>query len=302
MRNNAPRPAHDPRIPTATNRRPPLSGKQSTPPSTRKERRTAERQGRFEADRDSRRNSAGSSGSGSKWINTRTMSIAGIAIGVLIVAVVAVGQLGDKATGRLKDPGIAYPAAIVNGDTLGAADAPVTLEVYEDYQCPVCAKYSLAVEPSVVNQYVIPGKVRIVHHDLGILGTGAADDESKLTAAGAYCAIDQGKYWEYAHWIYNNQDGENQGGFRRERLTQIAVAAGLDEGKFTSCLDSAPAKQTVEAASTEALSLGINQTPTFSIGGQLSPGLKSAAELGALIEAELAKQGGAPAGSPSTAP
>jgi protein-disulfide isomerase len=284
------------------NRRLPLSGKQTTPTTTRKERRAAERNSRFDAERDDRRKSAGSDGGGSKWINTRTMTIAGIAIGVLIVVVVAVGQLGGKASGRLDDPGIAYPAAIAAGTALGAADAPVTVDVYEDYQCPVCAKYSLAVEPSLVNQYVIPGKVRIVHHDLGILGTGRADDESKLTAAGAYCAVEQGKYWEYAHWVYNNQDGENTGGFRRERLTQIAVAAGLDEGKFTSCLDSAQAKQQVETASTEALNLGINQTPTFSIGGQLIPGLKSAAELGALIDAELAKQGGAPAASPSTAP
>ena len=54
-----------------------------------------------------------------------------------------------------------------------------------------------------------------------------------ITATGAYCANEQGKYWDYAHWIYNNQDGENQGGFSTERVTQIAVAAGVEEQAFT---------------------------------------------------------------------
>ena len=125
MRNNAPRPAHDPRIPTATNRRPPLSGNQSTPPTTRKERRAAERQDRFEAERDEPRNRGGSGGSGgSSSINTRTMTIVGVAVGVLIVVVVAAGQLGGRVTGRLKDPGFAYPAALLDGAALGSAARP----------------------------------------------------------------------------------------------------------------------------------------------------------------------------------
>ena len=68
------------------------------------------------------------------------MTIAGVVVGVLIVVVVAVGQLGGKASGKLQDPGIAYPAALLDGSNIGTADAPVTLEVYEDYQCPVCAQ------------------------------------------------------------------------------------------------------------------------------------------------------------------
>ena len=48
------------------------------------------------------------------------------------------------------------------------------MEVYEDYQCPVCGRYSLDVEPSLVNEYVAAGKLRIVHHDIDLLGRGDA--------------------------------------------------------------------------------------------------------------------------------
>ncbi len=232
------------------------------------------------------------------------MTIAAIAIGVVLVAIVAVGQLGNRTTvGTLKDPGFAYQAAILDGTTIGSSSAPVVMEVYEDYQCPVCARYSLEVEPSLVNKYVNAGVLRIVHNDIAFLGTGGAEDESKLTATGAYCANEQGVYWPYAHWIYNNQDGENQGGFNRERVTQIAVAAGVEEGAFSACQDSDAALAHVTASTTDALGIGINSTPTFRLnGGELIVGLKSAAELGALIEAEQAKAGGAPSASPSTNP
>jgi protein-disulfide isomerase len=231
------------------------------------------------------------------------MTIAGIAIGVLIVVLVAASQLGGRVTGRLDDPGFTYPAALMDGPNLGAAGAPVVMEVYEDFQCPVCASYSLDVEPTLVAQYVAAGTLRIEHNDMDLLGRGT--DESLNPALGAYCANEQGKYWPYAHWIYNNQDGENTGGFRMERVTQIAVAAGLDEAAFTSCVATAPAAQHVADTTAAGLGLGVNSTPTAFINGTPVVGLQPAAEYGRLIEAALAAASGAPASpaaSPSTTP
>jgi protein-disulfide isomerase len=232
-------------------------------------------------------------------INTRNMTIAGIAVGVLIVVVVAAGQLGGKSSGKLSDPSFAYPAALLDGPNAGTVGAPAVLEVYEDYQCPICAKYSLEVEPSLVNKYVAAGQLRIQHNDIAILGSGDASDESMITAKGAYCANEQGKYWPYAHWIYNNQIGENKGDFNRDRVTKIAVAAGVEEQAFSTCLDAGPALTHVGETTSKALGLGINSTPTMYLGGQQIVGLKSVAELSALIDAELAKASGAPAASPS---
>ena len=158
-------------------------------------------------------------------------------LGVLIVVVVAANQLGSRVTGTFDDPGINYPAALLDGRTIGNADAPVTLEVWEDYQCPVCARHTLSVEPLIVEQYVKPGILRIVKKDLAFLGRGGADDESRIAASGAVCSNQQDKYWDYTLWLYNNQDGENAGGFRRERVKAIAEAAGVDVTNWDTCID-----------------------------------------------------------------
>jgi protein-disulfide isomerase len=278
-------------------RRPPLSGKQPTPTTTRKERRAAERRDRFEAARDERKTRSGSGGGGS-FINTKTMTIVGVAVGVLIVAIVGVGQLGNRVTGRLADPQINYPAVVLDGTALGKADAPVVMEVYSDFQCPVCARHSLDVEPLLI-EYVNDGSLRIVHHDIDLLGRGT--DESRIPAVGAVCANDQGKYSSYSHWIYNNQQGENAGGFRKERVIQIAAAAGLDEASFRTCLDTpAPAAEVAAITAKATGELGINSTPTMYLAGTKYVGLKSASDWAALIDAELARLN--PSAAPSVAP
>jgi protein-disulfide isomerase len=279
------------------NRRPPLSGKQPTTQTTRKERRAAERKDRFEAARDERKTRS-SSGGGSSFINTRTMTILGVAVGVLIVLFVGINQLGNR--DKLVDPGLAYQASIIDGQTLGKADAPLTMEVYGDFQCPICARHSLDVEPTLVAKYVMAGQLRIVHHDIDLLGRGG--DESKIPAIGAYCANEQGKYWDYSHWIYNNQDGENTGGFRKERVFRIAVAAGVDEAKLTTCYDDPAAAAEVAAVTAKAMGeLGIDSTPTVFLAGTKHVGLKSPTEWSSLIDTELAKlnASAAPSASPA---
>lgn len=289
-------------VPPKHDRRPPLSGKQQNPQSTRKERRAAERRDRFDVARDERRARATSqSGGRSSLLSTRNIMIGAVLVGVLIVAVVAVNQLGNRVTGTLSDPGTAYPAALLDGATIGTADAPVTLEVYEDFQCPYCAQYSLSTEPVLVSRYVQSGVLRIVHHDIAILGRGGADDESKLTATGATCADREDRYWDYAHWVYNNQDGENAGGFRRERLTAIAEAAGLERGAFSACLNDTTAIQEVADATTKATNLGINSTPTMYVNGKQITTTLSPDEIGAEIEAAAASAAPSPSGAASPA-
>jgi protein-disulfide isomerase len=215
------------------------------------------------------------------------MTVVGVVAGILVVVLVAANQLGSRVTGQLDDPGFTYPAELQVGMTLGSADAPVVMEVYSDYQCPVCARHALDVEPSLV-EYVDAGKLHIVHHEINLLGRGG--NESLIPAQGAFCANEQGKYWPYNHWVYENQSGENEGGFTTERVTQIAVAAGLDEGAFTSCLASQASLDFVDditdVATTE---LGVNSTPTSYLNGTQYIGLKSASDWRALIDAELAK-------------
>ena len=276
-----------------------LSSKQQDPPISRRDRRRADRHARYDTARDERRARASGVG-GSSFLSSRNLTIGAVIVGVVLIGFLAAGQLGNRATGTFIDPGIEYPVALVDGATIGVKDAPVTLEVYEDFQCPICARYSLTVEPQLVKDYVLPGTLRIVHHDIAILGNRTPEDESKLAAVGASCATDQNRYWDYSHRVYANQAGENSGGFARERLTAIAQAAGVDVSGFPACLEDSSRVVAVAQATGDAGTRGINGTPTMAINGQLlQPGIPPVDQLGALIEAAAAAASAGPSGSPS---
>ena len=294
----------DPNAPDpAPPRRRPLSGSKQPPkPTPRKERRAAERQqDRFEVARSDRKVKATApKKGGSSLVNSRTVTIGAVLIGVLIVALVAYSQLSGRVTDTLVDPAIAYPASIQHDNELGSSAAPVTLEVYDDFQCPYCAKSALDTEPAIVSTYVIPGKVRIVHHDFEWIGAGSGGRESRLASAGAICAIGQGKYWDFEHWTFANQLGENVGSFTRERLIRIATAAGLDPAAFGTCIDSADTLAQVDAntAKFTPIVAANGGTPMFFINGAFAvAGYQTPSAMGALLDAALAGGSAAPASS-----
>ena len=139
---------------------------------------------------------------------------------------------------------------------LGNPMAPVTLIVYEDFQCPFCAKLFHETEKNIIDTYVRDGSVRFVYRDFAFLG-----GESVRAAEAARCAAEQGKFWEYHDFLFNNQDGENQGGFADLKLKSFAKTLGLDTNQFNSCFDSNKYESAVIAAKNEGNAAGVSGTP-----------------------------------------
>ena len=221
-------------------------------------------------------------------------------IGIVIIGVLLVTQgTAPKSidTSDIKASVVQVPVDLVDGRTLGKADAPVTLEVWSDYQCPVCGQFAELVEPSLVRTYVETGMLRIVDHDAAFQGqrSSSSYDESVESAAGARCAAEQGLYWQFNNLLFANQVGENEGAFRDERLRAIATKAGLDVVAWDACRATGEQQAAVRAETDAAVKAGVGATPTMSLNGQVLVGLRSAAEFGALIEAAA----GNPVPSPS---
>jgi protein-disulfide isomerase len=256
--------------------------KASNVPQTRRARRAAER----EAGHSSRRRSASRSGRSPLLLITAIVGGVGIVVlGGLIL--LGGGSGATDATSALLTPRTPTPVALADGRAVGKADAPVTLEVWTDFQCPVCGQFATTVEPALMTKYVTPGVLRIVHHDAAFQGakSTASYDESVEAGAGARCAADQGGYWPYQDWTFANQSGENEGAYAATRLTAIATAAGLDIGAWQACVATGSAQRAVRAETSQAVAAGVNATPTMTINGQTIVGLRSVADLGALIEA-----------------
>jgi protein-disulfide isomerase len=224
-----------------------------------------------------------------------TVIVGGIGVVVLAGLILLQGGSGGAdTTAALITPRAPTPVALADGRAVGKADAPVTLEVWTDFQCPICGQFAETVEPALMTRYVTPGVLQIVHHDAAFQGakSSAPYDESVEAGAGARCAADQGRYWPYQDWVFANQAGENEGAYAATRLKAIAAAAGLDIGTWQACIATGDAQTAVRAETAQAVAAGVNATPTMSINGQTIVGLRSVTELSALIEAAAAPPSG----------
>ena len=93
----------------------------------------------------------------------------------------------------------------------------VTIIEYADFQCPFCGKFFKETEETLIKDYLQAGKIRFVYRDFAFLGA-----ESVQAAQAARCAGEQGKFWEYHDYLFNHQNGENQGNFSDLYLKSFA--------------------------------------------------------------------------------
>jgi protein-disulfide isomerase len=185
-------------------------------------------------------------------------------VGVALVAILIMLNQPKSSGLTLIPPGDPTPASIVDGRSLGPATAPVTLDAYEDFQCPSCGLYSRGMEPRLITDYVLGGRLRIVFHDFAFIG-----QESQDAAAAARAAGLQGAFWPYHDWLFANQNGENKGGFRREVLVEIARRVGLDVARFERDLDDPATATAVRAETATGDSVPVNGTPTLVVNGKV---------------------------------
>jgi protein-disulfide isomerase len=167
---------------------------------------------------------------------------------------------------------------------LGKADAPVTLEMFGDFQCPVCGQFARTIEPAFFPKYVDTGKVKFVWRDYAWIG-----DESFVAAQAARCAGQQGHFWAFHDYLFAHQHGENLGDFTQANLEQFAGDLGLDTGAFSTCMGSGKEYQSIKASVGYGLGLGVDVTPAFLINGDLRIGAPPLNRLEALMEYYLAR-------------
>jgi protein-disulfide isomerase len=217
------------------------------------------------------------------------------ATAVLIgLAIIVFARPPAPTTGELITPPTSYPAELVNGEALGVAAAPVVMEVYSDFQCPACKLFATQHMSLLMSEFVRPGTLRIEARDIDIL-SGTAANESLELAAGAACAVSQGKYWRFHDYIFWNQGRENQGDHSAAFITGIADAVGVDRVAWDACFAKPETRTAITSRTQTAIGAGINSTPTLVVNGQMIRGVPDYDQLAALIR-QLAAS---PAPSPS---
>lgn len=175
-----------------------------------------------------------------------------------------------------------------NRTALGNPQAPVVVEVFEDFQCPACRRFTESIEPVILQTYVATGQVRYVFMQYPFIG-----NESVQAAKASLCAADQDRFWEYKQVLFANQAGENVGGYLDNRLVAFAGSIGLNEGDFRSCLASDRHNDTITAEFQRGVELGTTGTPSVFVNEEhVAPGfVPSVEQLSTAIDAALAATG-----------
>ncbi len=143
----------------------------------------------------------------------------------------------------------------------------------------------LAVEPEIVEQYVRPGKVRLVFRD--VLNHGERSERASEAAA---CAGQQGRFWQMHALLFENQDSvwaTANDGLVGLMLNFAAQLEGLDQAALAQCLNDRITLPALQAADAEQRARGITSQPIFEIGAQRLVGLQSFDALAAVIEEAL---------------
>ena len=168
-------------------------------------------------------------------------------------------------------------AVAAEDPALGAANAPVTLVEFSDFQCPFCQR----VAPTLKQLKATYGdKLRIVWKDFPL--TSIHPEAFKAAEAGN-CAREQGKFWEFHDRLFANQQA-----LQPEALKEHAAAVGLDAAAFSACLDTAKHSDRVQQQIATGSRLGINSTPAVFINGRQITGAQPYEVFASIIDEELA--------------
>ena len=159
---------------------------------------------------------------------------------------------------------------------LAVDPAPVSIEVFSDFQCPYCARFAQPVhELSTKGVPGVKAQVKFRHFPLSFHA------DAQLASQAATAAGKQNKFWEMHDLLF-----ANQAALKRADLLTYAGKLGLDQPRFAKDLDSDDVKKQVAADQAEGARLKVNGTPTFFIDGKEYSGARTYDQLKELIGGE----------------
>ena len=160
--------------------------------------------------------------------------------------------------------------------------AKVVIVEYSDFECPFCGKHHPTMQ-QIFDDYGDDIAWVYRHFPLSF------HPNAEPAALASECADEQGKFWEYADALFEQQDSLGD-----DTFLAIAGDLGLNTAKFQTCYDDAKYQDKVDADAASGRNSGVNGTPATFINGTMVTGSTGksvgAAPLSAftsIIDAEL---------------
>lgn len=194
-----------------------------------------------------------------------TAAVVGVLVVVLLVAFV-VSQAGDTSGDEGAAPngvdGFAVP--------VGSEDAPTTLTIFEDPQCPICRDFEATVGDQL-SSAIEAGEVRVDYRIVSFLDRASANEYSSR-AANALMAVQDTAgpeaFAEFHRTLFDNQPEEGTEGPDDDQLVAWAVEAGAPEADVRPLIEDGAFDQFVVNATDQMSREGVTGTPTVLIDGE----------------------------------
>ena len=164
-----------------------------------------------------------------------------------------------------KQPSLPLKISEDNDPVIGDIDAPITIIEFSDFQCPFCARFHVQTLPTIMDEYINEGTVKIVFRDFPIQ---SIHPNALPASVAAECANEQGKFKEMHDILFEKQNEWNNQEMNKTMLlfNQYASEMQLEQEKFDSCLRNGKYIEEIKKDLDDGRAYGVSATPGFFIG------------------------------------
>lgn len=125
------------------------------------------------------------------------------------------------------------------------------------------------------------GQVQLVLYPM------ALNPSSEVATQTAWCAGEQGKFWEFHHLLYERQEQWSRLSDPLDRLVDFAAPLGIDTQALRRCVHSGRMKSLIAEDKEYGRSLGVRSTPTLFINQQRIVGAQPEGDIVRVIRQEI---------------
>ena len=209
-----------------------------------------------------------------KYLTPIAVLLAGIIVALALFF--GHGASGQPSAGQqAAAPSVNVKDIKTDGDPyIGDKNAPNTLVLFYDYQCPFCKQFEQNVSPKLLQNYVDSGKLKVVFKDFQFLGNDSID---AAVFGRALWESQPDKFYPWFTAMFNAQDEEGDQGFGDLASVEKLAASvpGLDVAKVEALVAQKRPdyEKAISEDRSEGAALGVNGTPSVVIGNQLLTGM-----------------------------
>ena len=154
---------------------------------------------------------------------------------------------------------VSAAAGSPDAKALGSKSAPITIEVFEDFQCPACRNFYETSLKQVIDNYVTPGKVYLIHRDFPL----EMHPYSRQAARLANAAADLGQFETVERALFDSQDQWSANGKIEEALASTVSAAQMKKILDYQAAHINDINAAIERDRTMGVKRNVNQTPSI---------------------------------------